>query len=74
MQGRRAPVVDALAAVALVLVGVWGVVNLSESDWFIGGVMAASAVIGLWSLAVRLLQARRRRPRGPLPPANKAAR
>jgi len=65
-------VLDVLAAVALVLVGVWGVINLSESDWFIGGVMVASAVIGLWSLAVRVLQARRRVPRGPLPPASKA--
>ena len=73
MRGRRAWVVDALAAVAFVLIGVWGVVNLSESDWFIGGVMVASAVIGLWSLAVRVLQARPRRPRGPLPPAKKAA-
>lgn len=73
MRGRRAAVVDVLAAVAFVLVGVWGVINLSESDWFIGGVMVASAVIGLWSLAARVLQARRRGPRSPLPPANKAA-
>jgi hypothetical protein len=64
---------DVLAAVALVLLGVWGVVNLSEGDWFIGGVFVASAVIGVWSRAIRLLQARRRRPRGPFPPANKAA-
>jgi hypothetical protein len=36
-----------------VLVGVWGVVNLSEGDWFIGGVMVGAAVVGLWSLLVR---------------------
>jgi hypothetical protein len=73
MKGRRAAVRDALTAVAFVLIAVWGVINLSESDWFIGGVMTVSAVIGLWSLGVRGLQARRRRPRGPFPPANKPA-
>jgi hypothetical protein len=62
-----------LATIAFVLVGVWGVVNLSEGDWFIGGVMVAAALIGLWSRAVRVLQGRRRRPRGPFPPANKAS-
>jgi hypothetical protein len=73
MRERRAVVLDVLAVVAFVLVGVWGVVNLSESDWFIGGLMVASAVVGLWSLAARVVRARRRGPRGPLPPANKAA-
>ena len=73
MRMRRAAAADVIAAFAFVVVGVWGVVNLSESDWFIGGVMVASSVVALWSLAVRVLQARRRRPRGPSPPANKAA-
>jgi hypothetical protein len=50
-----------LGAVGFVLVGVWGVLNLSEGDWFIGVVMMASAVVGLWSLVVRVLQERRRR-------------
>jgi len=71
--GRRTSAIGVLAAVAFVLVGAWGVVNLSEADWFIGGVMLASAIIGLWSLVVRILQERRRRPRGPFPPTNKAA-
>lgn len=77
MTSRSPPVartvVEVLAAVAMVLLGVWGVVNLSEGDWFIGGVLVASAVIGFWSRAIRLLQARRRGPRGPLPPVNKPA-
>lgn len=73
MSGSRASAVGVLGAVAFVLVGVWGVVNLSEGDWFIGGVMLASAVIGLWSLVVRTLRERRRRPRDPFPPTNKAA-
>jgi uncharacterized membrane protein YfcA len=67
---RRASVTAVLGAVCFVLVGVWGVVNLSDGDWFIGVVMVASAVVGLWSLAVRVIQARRRRPRGPFPPGN----
>ena len=69
----RTAVIDLLAAVAFVLLGIWGVVNLSEGDWFIGGGMVATAVIGLWSRVVRLVHERRRRPRGPFPPANKAA-
>ena len=73
VSASRASAVGVLGAVAFVLVGVWGVVNLSEGDWFIGGVMLASAVIGVWSLVVRMLQDRRRRPRGPFPPTNKAA-
>ena len=61
-----------LAAIAFLVVGVWGVINLSDGDWFIGGVMLGSAVVTLWSLAVRLLQHRRRPPRGPVPPGNTA--
>ena len=72
MPGSRTTAIGVLAAVAFVLVGVWGVVNLSEGDWFIGGVMLASSVVGLWSLVVRMLQERRRRPRGRFPPTNKA--
>jgi hypothetical protein len=63
-----------LGAVGFVLVGIWGVVNLSEGDWSIALVMVASAVVGLWSLVARALQERRRQPRGPLPPGNKAVR
>lgn len=73
MPGSRTSAIAVLAAVAFVLIGLWGVVNLSEGDWFIGGVMLASAVVGLWSQGVRMLQERRRRPRGPFPPTNNAA-
>jgi hypothetical protein len=73
MHVSRSAATGLLGAVVFVLVGVWGVVNLSEGDWFIGGVMVAGAIVGLWSLVIRVLQQRRRRPPGPFPPANKAA-
>jgi hypothetical protein len=73
MHVSRSAATSLLSAVVLLFVGVWGVVNLSDGDWFIGGVMVGCAVVGLWSLVVRLLQQRRRRPPGPLPPANRAA-
>ena len=73
MHVSRSAATGLLGAVAFVLVGVWGVVNLSQGDWFIGGVMVACAVVGLWSLVVRMIQQHRRRPPGPFPPANKAA-
>ena len=73
MRWSRATVVDVVVAVAFVLLGVWGVINLSDGDWFIGGVLVASAVIGLRSRTIRLVQARHRRQRGPFPPANKPA-
>ena len=56
MGASRSSALGVLAAVAFVLIGVWGVVNLSDGDWLIGGAMLASAVIGLWSRAVRMLQ------------------
>ena len=52
MRSRRM-LTSVLAAVAWLLIGAWGVLNLSEQDWFIGGVMLGCALIGLWSLAVR---------------------
>ena len=72
MHASRASVIGVLGAAGFVLVGVWGVVNLAEGDWFIGVVMVGSAVIGLWSLLVRVLQQRRRWQGGPQPPGNKA--
>ena len=72
MHASRASVIGVLGAAGFVLVGVWGVVNLSEGDWFIGVGMAGSAVVGLWSLLVRALQQRRHGRGGPLPPGNKA--
>ena len=52
-------VVMALAAVAYVLLGAWGVINLADGDWFIGGVMLACAVVGLPSLLARARKERR---------------
>lgn len=66
--------IGVLGAAGFVLVGVWGVVNLSEGDWFIGVGMVGSAVIGLWSLLVRVLQQRRHGRGGPLPRGDKAVR
>ena len=74
MRASRASAIAVLGAVGFVLVGAWGVVNLSEGDWFIGVAMVGSAAVGLWSLVVRALPGRRRQPRGPLPPENKAVR
>ena len=73
MQVKGSVAAGVLGVVAFVVVAAWGVVNLSEGDWFVGGVMVGSAIVGLWSLVVRLLQERRRRTRRPLPPANEAA-
>jgi hypothetical protein len=72
MHVSRSGATGVLGAVAFVLVGVWGIINLSEGDWFIGGVMVGCAVVGLWSLVVRALHESRRGPPGPFPPANKA--
>ena len=60
MSWNRSTAVSLVSAVAFVAVGVWGVVNLSEGDWFIGCGMLGSAVIALSSLATRMLQDRRR--------------
>jgi uncharacterized membrane protein YdjX (TVP38/TMEM64 family) len=73
MHVSRSAATSLLGAVAFVFVGVLGAVNLSDGDWFIGGVMVACAIVGLWSLVVRLVQQRRRRPPGAFPPANKPA-
>ena len=54
MHVSRSTATALLGVVAFVLVGIWGVVNLSESDWFIGGLMVVCAIVGLWSLVVRV--------------------
>jgi hypothetical protein len=61
----------ASAAVAWVLLGIWGVVNLAQEDWFIGGVMLGCAFVGLWSLATRVLRDRHGHGPRPEPPADK---
>jgi hypothetical protein len=51
--GRRAVIAAmALRAVALLGLGVWGAVKLTEGDWFIGGVLVASVLLGLHSLVM----------------------
>lgn len=72
VHASRTSVIGVLGAAGFVFVGVWGAVNLSEGDWFIGVVMVGAAVVGLWSLLVRALQERRRGRGGPLPPGDKA--
>ena len=52
MHVSRSVATGVLGVVAFLLAGVWGVVNLAEGDWFIGGVLVASAIVGLWSLVV----------------------
>ena len=41
-----------LGVAVYLAVGVWGVVNLAEGDWFIGGVMVTVMLVGLPSLSV----------------------
>jgi hypothetical protein len=60
MRSSRA-VPKVLAVVAWVLIGGWGVINLAAGDWFIGGLMLACALVGLWSLTLRVLRHRARR-------------
>ena len=60
MSWSRATAVALASAMAFVAVGVWGIVNLSEGDWFIGCGMLGSAVMALGSLASRMLQDRHR--------------
>jgi hypothetical protein len=43
-----------LRAVALLGLGVWGVVKLTEGDWFIGGVLVACVLLGLQSLVTSI--------------------
>jgi hypothetical protein len=71
MVSRRV-LTSVLATIAWLLIGAWGVINLAQEDWFIGGVMLGCAVVGLWSLAVRVLRDRHARHRGAGPRAGKA--
>ena len=45
MHGHRSIKVGVLRAVALLALCVWGMVNLVEGDWFIGGVMLACVLL-----------------------------
>jgi hypothetical protein len=59
MRTNRSLMLSLLGIAAYVAVGVWGVVNLAEGDWFVGGVMLGAALVGLPSLVVRLGPSRR---------------
>jgi hypothetical protein len=59
MRANRSLMMSLLGIAAYVAVGVWGVVNLAEGDWFVGGVMLGAALVGLPSLVVRLGPSRR---------------
>ena len=72
MSGRV--LMPVLASVAWLAIGVWGAVNLAQQDWFIGGVMLGCALVGLWSLGLRVLRDRRAHQRGVGPPADGASR
>jgi hypothetical protein len=63
-----------LAALAWLLIGGWGAVNPAQGDWFIGAVMLGCAVVGLCSLAVRVLRERHARSRGTGTPADTPTR
>jgi hypothetical protein len=59
-RARRAVMLGALGAVALVAVGAWGVIKLGEGDWLIGGAFVVCAVLGLRSVAAAVGRVRRR--------------
>ena len=70
IRAHRAVTVGVLGVAALVAVGVWGVVNLVEGDWFIGGLFVACVLFGLPSL-VSSVRRMRREERGSSSAANK---
>ena len=67
IRGHRAVTVGVLGAVAFLAVGVLGVVNLVEGDWFIGGLFVACALVGLPSLVSTVRRMRREERSSPTP-------
>ncbi len=57
--GHRAVTAGLLGAAALLAVGVWGVVNLLDGDWFIGLLFVACALFGVPSAVSRVRRLRR---------------
>ncbi len=57
--GHRAVTVGVLAAAALLAIGAWGIVNLLDGDWFVGGLFVACAILGVPSAVSRVRQLRR---------------
>ena len=72
-RGHRAVTVGVLGAAALLAVGVWGVVNLLDGDWFIGGLFVACALFGVPSVVSRVRRLRREA-RDPRATANEPGR
>jgi hypothetical protein len=56
---HRAAMSPALRAVAFLGLAVWGVVNLVEGDWVIGGLLVGCVVFGLPSLVSNVWRMRR---------------
>ena len=56
---RRAVMSLALRAMAFLVLAVWGVINLVEGDWVIGGLLVGCVVFGLPSLVSTVWRLRR---------------
>lgn len=56
---HRALIVGVLGAVAILGIGVWGIVNLVEGDWFVGGLFVGCALVSLPSLVTTVRRMRR---------------
>jgi len=59
MHGHRVGKVGVLRSVLFLVLGVWGVVELVEGDWFIGGVLLACVLLGVPSLVSTVRRIRR---------------
>jgi hypothetical protein len=59
-RGHRAAALGTLGAVAFLAVGVWGIVNLLDGDWFIGGLFLGCMLLGLSSLTSTVRSMRRK--------------
>lgn len=69
VHGHRAAALGWLGTVAYLALAAWGVVNLTEADWFVGALFLGCALVGLPALAstvrrMRRVERRRRRPTG----------
>jgi hypothetical protein len=56
---HRAAMSAALRTMAFLVLAVWGVINLVEGDWVIGGLLVGCVVFGLPSLVSTLWRVRR---------------
>ena len=56
---HRALIVGILGAAAILGLAAWGIANLAQGDWFIGGLFVGCALISLPSLATTVRRMRR---------------